>query len=265
MSMREWLLAARWNTGLKWLGCAVLVSCAATRASDDALGTPDALAASPARTPRGEIDPEKDVTVDVELVAPAVVPAPVPHDAEPAPSLEPVEPSTEPSASNECSDPYYPAPSWSPGAWVPYPRGEMPNGVDAQTWLDAVQSAMPGSRHGIATTPWTNPYEVDLRFDEGGGYSSRCSSFPDSCCVAFYYGTNDDTPLKQWRVDDATLSGDVFGEIDIALDYFTEYGLPAWQGELSYIERDASGDGMRFEFARDDGYGPVRFDLRRVQ
>jgi len=254
--------SARWNTGLRCIGCVVLVSCGGAApvdtTNDEASPTPEDLTAAS----------QHDAPWDVERVAPVVVPAPADPDAEPAPSVEPVETQEldpQPSASNECSDPYYPAPSWSPGAWVPYPRGEMPNAVDAQTWLRAVQSAMPGSWHGIATTPWTNPYEVDLRFDEGGGYSSRCSSFPDSCCVAFYYGTNDDTPLKQWRVDDATLTGNVFGEIDIAFDYFTEYGLPAWQGELSYIERDASGDGLRFEFARDDGYGPVRFDLRRVQ
>jgi len=56
---------------------------------------------------------------------------------------------------------------------------------------------------------------------------------------------------------------------DIAFDYRVEnsieYGLPGWQGELSRIERDASGDGLRFEFATSDGYGPVRFDLRRVK
>jgi len=249
---------ARWNTGLKWLGSAVLVGCGGApdvgTTSDDASRTPDALTALPAR--------DNEVTVDVERVEPVVSPP-----AEPTPSVEPVESSGEigplPWDSGECPSPRYPATSWSAGEWVPYPSGELSKAADAQSLLRAVLAAMPGDWHGIATTPWTNPYEVDVRFDEGGGYSARCSNLP-GCCLAFYYGTDDDTPLKQWRVDDATLTGNVFGEIDIAFDYFPEYGLPAWQGELSHIQRDASGDGLRFEFARSDGYGPVRFDLRRV-
>jgi hypothetical protein len=42
-------------------------------------------------------------------------------------------------------------------------------------------------------------------------------------------------------------------------------GLPGWQGELSHIELDASGKGLRFDFATGDGYGPVNYDLRRVK
>jgi hypothetical protein len=128
---------------------------------------------------------------------------------------------------------------------------------------------MEGHWRGQVTTPWTTPYQVELTFDADGRYSARCSE-PEiaQCCRAFYYGTDDDTPLKRWHLDGATLEGQAFGQIDIAFDYPTdtglEYGLPAWQGELSKIERNAAGDGLRFEFATSSGYGPVRYDLRRA-
>jgi hypothetical protein len=123
---------------------------------------------------------------------------------------------------------------------------------------------MPGRWEGLATTPWTTPYRVELSFAADGHYSAGCTELSRDCCQAFYYGSDDDTPIKRYRVEDATLSGNVFGEIDIAFAYADEYGLPAWQGELSNIQRDASGNGLRFSFARSDGYGPIEYDLRRA-
>jgi hypothetical protein len=162
-----------------------------------------------------------------------------------------------------CSQPY-PAPGYAPGEWVPYEPVVPAGGELARSLVDGVRSVMAGSWRGVASTPWTSPYVVDITFSSDGHYSARCAELGD-CCLAFYYGTDADAPIKQWRVDDATLSGDVFGEIDIAFGYGQEFGLPSWQGELSHIERDASGDGLRFEFATSSGYGPLRYDLRRVQ
>jgi hypothetical protein len=136
--------------------------------------------------------------------------------------------------------------------------------TDAAELLAGVQAAMPGSWQGIATTPWTTPCRVEISFTADGHYSGRCAELPSDCCQVFYYGSDDDTPIKRYRVGDATLSGDVFGEIDIAFAYDDEYGLPAWQGELSNLQRDASGNGLRFRFARSDGYGPIEYDLRRA-
>jgi hypothetical protein len=116
----------------------------------------------------------------------------------------------------------------------------------------------------MATTPWTTPYRVEVSFRDDGTYSAHCTELAPECCQVFYYGSDLDSPLKRYRVGDATLSGNVFGEIDIAFIYGDEESLPAWQGELSHIEVDAYGNGLRFEFARSDGYGPLTYDLRRL-
>jgi hypothetical protein len=158
----------------------------------------------------------------------------------------------------------FPPPGFVPGEWLPFSPQVPPGGELARVLLDGVKEVLAGSWRGVVTTPWTNPYVVDITFHADGHYSDRCSELEDACCSAFYYGTSDDTPLKQWRVDDATLSGNVFGELDVVFDYGDSHGLPAWQGELSQIERDASGNGLRFEFSHLT-YGPQRFDLRRVQ
>jgi len=143
------------------------------------------------------------------------------------------------------------------GAWLPHPGF----GADIQALFDHTKDGIVGVWHGLASTPWIAPYEVDLEFRVDGSYSGRCTRGSDVCCVAFYYGTDRDSPRKRYRVQDATLSGNVIGQIDIDFGF----ALAGWQGELSQIELDASGNGLSFDFARDDGYGPVKYDLRRVK
>jgi hypothetical protein len=166
------------------------------------------------------------------------------------------EPSNTPA--NDCGYPTYPPTRGPAGDWVPYVA------EDPLALLADVQSTMVGVWQGLVQTPWTTPYRVELSFTADGQYSSRCTEMPASCCVAFYYGTDNSTPLKQYRVDDVTLTGNVIGEIDVPFDYGDSYGLPGWQGELSHIERDASGNRLRFEFATNSGYGPLQFDVERV-
>lgn len=159
-----------------------------------------------------------------------------------------------------CSYPSFPEPGWTPPDWVPLAAAN-----DAPATY--ARNALIGSWRGVVHTPWTTPYLVELTFAADGHYSASTPELGD-CAPAFYYGTDDDTPLKQWRVENTP--GVTSGEIDIAFDYRresgeVEYGLPAWQGQLSAIERDASGAGLRFEFSTSTGYGPLRFDLRRVE
>jgi hypothetical protein len=135
--------------------------------------------------------------------------------------------------------------------------------TDPYELLASTRAILPGRWQGLARTPWTTPYKVEIVLGSDGHYASRCTELPDGCCTAFYYGSDEDTPLKQYRVEDATLSGNVFGEIDITFKYDDDFGLPGWQGELSHVQRDASGNGLRFQFQRSDGYGPIEYDLRR--
>ena len=146
--------------------------------------------------------------------------------------------------------------------WQPRP----PPAVAPGEWLRELERAIAGTWRGVARTPagWTTEvYEVAISFGEGG-YSAHCTSTPTHCCVAFYYGTDLDYPLKAFRLLSTDSEGRAFGEIDIVFDYNDGFpGLPSWQGLLQNLELDATGNRLRFEFKTSDGYGPVRFDLSR--
>jgi hypothetical protein len=149
----------------------------------------------------------------------------------------------------------------------------QPRQVDLQQGVEEVlqtaRALLVGSWHGVVTTPWTAPYSysVQASFDVWGGYSAHCVQNSDydgvGCCRAFYYGSDRDTPIKQWRLSGVSQNGAVSGSIDIAFEYDSGFDYPAWQGQLRGLVHDASGNRVRFEFWRDDGYGPVAFDLER--
>jgi hypothetical protein len=119
---------------------------------------------------------------------------------------------------------------------------------------------MVGRWRGQVTTPWTSVYPVAAEFSADGSYAAASL---DPAQIAFYYGTDDDTPLKRYRLLDEHAVGTLSGQIDIAFDYDTSFGLPGWQGLLDALEPDASGNQLRFDFSRNDGYGPVHFELVR--
>jgi len=258
------------RVGLVGLACLALGACGGRTLSPEVEGVPEE-SPSIEKTDGATVSANPIAPATVGAQAPSVPPSPDAHvPTDPAIDETGGEPSGGGSSSAACQYPNYPSTQWSPTKWVAYAADGSGVGADAPSLLRGVQAAMVGRWHGRVTTPWTSPYEVDVTFDADGHYSARCSEPAIAgCCRAFYYGTDDDTPIKQWRVDDATLSGDVFGQIDIAFDYSNgtsvNYGLPAWQGELSNIERNAAGDGLRFEFATSSGYGPVRYDLRRAE
>jgi len=240
--------------GLSWFGCCALLACGG--------GTPEPAPEDPSQAAPGPRDvavyPVVEPTYQPDI--PVEAPPPATDNGAGGGTANPV----------QCPDPSYPRPQWSPTEWVRYVPVVPADRYFVDVMLDDIRAAMVGSWHGVANTPWTEPYAVDLTFSDDGHYSSRCSDFTQECCLAFYYGTDRDTPLKQWRIESAALNGEVSGEIDIAFDNGPasqdgQYGLPSWQGKLSHIERDATGDGLRFEFSRSDGYGPVSYDLRRVQ
>jgi hypothetical protein len=252
-----------------WLVCLALGACGGRTLAPEGEDPPGELGGvtsqhSPSSEATTAADPVAAATVAPEPSVPASQPS------NPSNSQGTDEAASAPSAADsgsiECPS-SYPETHWSPPQWIPYGVEGSPTGTEGASLLSGVQAAIVGHWHGLAKTPWTTPYEVDVTFDADGHYSAHCSDPAIAeCCRAFYYGTDDDTPLKQWRID-ATVSGKVFGQIDIAFDYpngtSVDYGLPAWQGELSAIERDAFGEGLRFKFATSTGYGPVRYDLRR--
>lgn len=142
------------------------------------------------------------------------------------------------------------------GDWVAAEPG-TPAEVSAR-----LTTYMVGDWYGVADTPWTPPYVVTLSFTEDLSYSARCVWASNQCCVAFYYGTDDDSDLKRFQLGGVDLDGAGLGELDIVFGQPGSYYESGYQGALQNIELDATLDRMRFEFFYDT-YGPIEFYLRR--
>lgn len=132
--------------------------------------------------------------------------------------------------------------------------------------LAATKQVLVGSWHGSVTTPWVPAYAVSATFGAAGDYSAHCDQNSDyaadsGCCRAFYYGSDLDSPLKRWDLTDIHTDGKASGTIDIAFCDSGKCWLPGWQGELSNLDYDQTGNRLRFDF--DKGNGRVTFDLER--
>ena len=105
---------------------------------------------------------------------------------------------------------------------------------------------------------------MDVTFSADGGYSARCSKA--ECCLAFYYGTDDNSPLKTYATDTVSLSKEVSGYIDIVFNgHDGDDDYVGWTGMLKKIEVSVDENRVRFDFYGHKGHGPVHFDLTRVQ
>jgi len=210
----------------------------------------------------GENDPTATWVSGTKADAPTS-PAPPPADA-PPPHPTPVSPPAEaPGAPTNGTAPF----PWASSCSVapPADAGPRPPPADGQraAFLEALRSDMVGHWFGTANTPWEplRTYSVFLAFEADGHYATR--SLAPTGEAAFYYGTDLDTPLKQWALTDLTAGGVGSGTIDIAFFYGSSFGLPVWNGELHDVTIDPSGDRLRLSFSTSDGYGPVVFDVWR--
>jgi hypothetical protein len=165
-------------------------------------------------------------------------------------------------STTQCPPSFTPSIKLAP--WQPPPPRNRPV-VEVLAQLEA---EMTGVWRGIAHTPagwYPSLYEVEIAFGDGH-YSARCTSEGGACCIAFYYGSDLDFPEKQFRLDSTDASERASGEIDILFESDAgEPSAPGWQGILQKVETDASQHRLRFEFERSDGYGPIAYDLQRVQ
>ena len=246
-----------------WLLVACLGACG--RAETPA----DAVPASP--------NGEREAAIEASATAaplgwPAASPRDATGDSAPAPaSMAPVDAGTS-DGGVDASDagprpercPYrLPPPTvpWSPEPWVPSTI------TDPVELFNAARSGIQGRWEGLATTPWVGSYRVEITFGADGTYAGRCTEFSRECCNVFYYGTDLDTPLKTYSVEDATLSGNVTGALVLVVHYYDsppdEFTISSYPGDLSHIEFDATGSRMRFELRR-SGKGPILYDLRRL-
>ena len=115
--------------------------------------------------------------------------------------------------------------------------------------------AMVGSWEGTVSPPsFAEPYPVQIEFFPDGRYSAEC---PSEDCVAFYDGTDDDSPVKHIDIahPDPTAGA---ARIIIAFDVGT-----VESGELGAIQ--VTGGSLSFEFwpAWAECGDPFRFELTR--
>lgn len=129
-----------------------------------------------------------------------------------------------------------------------------------RAYLDVMRTQMVGHWHGTTTTPWTPAYPVYLALESDGTYATRSSGDQP----ALYYGTDLDTPLKTWALDDLSIYGLASGSIAIAFDYGGGgFDVAAWSGELDDVQLDAAGNRLQLSYTTSSGYGPIQLDLWR--
>jgi hypothetical protein len=144
------------------------------------------------------------------------------------------------------------------GAQVCEADGTYASCVCTDTAFEQLRQAMVGTWLGQDSNPsWTEPYTVQIAFSADGHYSGHCAQ-PSCPAPVFYYGLDDDSPLKTYEIRDIHTDGT--GGARIAILWDESYtGLC----ELDMIKLTPDLTQLHFEFWNGD-YGPVVFDLTRV-
>jgi hypothetical protein len=231
----------------------------------------------PRGTPTGSVDASYNVqptSYDASAPVPTPVPAPVEWvDAAPV-VWEPLD-ATAPSPSPADVDAAAIA-----NAWQVFPAGggacQPWTSVNAEPFVAAgvdpatMAKAMGGTWVGKAHSPWSSDWILTITFAPTGQYSGTYSATGYSLtngepAVAFYYGSDLDCDLKTWLLSSAPDNAGVSGQINVTFEYPpSACYLPAWQGELTSIDLNASWNRLQFSFSTSDGYGPITYDLWRV-
>jgi hypothetical protein len=135
-----------------------------------------------------------------------------------------------------------------------------PSPVDAI--LDFIKQSMTGHWQGIVTTPWKQPYSVDIIFEANGHYSAHCLNPSDGCETAFYWGKDYESPAKKYSIYDVDANGNGLGKLTVMF-----LGGNTQTGSLDKIFISESKDHLTFDFYsdwKDSVYGPVHFELDRT-
>jgi hypothetical protein len=127
-------------------------------------------------------------------------------------------------------------------------------GTDA---LIRVKNGVIGTWAGTATTPWTPAYKVAFTFDSYSHYSARSIN---ASYVALYYGTDDDSPEKQYSIVDIQANGDANGTIAV---FFSPGDTNS--DTLFGIALSADLNRLKFQVMHNGAYGPLQYDLQRTQ
>jgi hypothetical protein len=144
------------------------------------------------------------------------------------------------------------------GAQVCRADGTFDPCVCVSSEFQRIRDGMVGTWMGQQSNPWTAPYQVRITFTADGHYSAHCAqaSCPDP---VFYYGSDDDSPLKIYELVDLHQNGTADGRIML----FFGPNNAQWKTlDALYVSLD--GQHLTFEFWNGD-YGPLVFNLTRVQ
>jgi hypothetical protein len=129
--------------------------------------------------------------------------------------------------------------------------------VDSE--FERIRKGIVGTWIGRHSDPWGEPFLVEITFEADGHYSGHCAQA--SCrAPVFYYGIDDDSPLKTYELRDVLANGRASGVIGIL---FALNGVPEVR-DLRQVFVSQDLQSLTFEFWNGI-YGPVVFDLRRVR
>jgi hypothetical protein len=79
--------------------------------------------------------------------------------------------------------------------------------------LSEINQKLKGTWFGTVETPWIDPYHIVFKYYEGNIYS--CYNITNNGIPGFYYGTDQDSSIKQIRMKNMLTDGSCEGEITI--------------------------------------------------
>ena len=135
-----------------------------------------------------------------------------------------------------------------PAADAPPPGGEAEH-------LQWMKQRILGTWRGVATTPWTAPYGVEITFGADLHYSAHC--LDTSGCLAFYYGQDSDAPTRVYDLVDVLANHEGVGTI------YVWPSAGSWTGHLQRVTFRGDASRLTFEFSNGNN-APILYDVVRV-
>jgi hypothetical protein len=132
--------------------------------------------------------------------------------------------------------------------------------------LECYRNKIVGTWIGKNENPWTEPYYVEITFFADGKYSAHSLSqaayngYKEKMLIsALYYGTDMDSDLKTWEINDVWANGEAAGELII---YFDVVGTTTTDS-FRKIKFCNSFNLLQFDLWHFNMYGPVHYTLIR--
>jgi len=120
-----------------------------------------------------------------------------------------------------------------------------------------LEQLLVGAWRGTNTNPWTDPYEVEVEFRADGVYSAHA----EAGYRAFYFGPDEDTPLKTYAIIAIRSGGIGSGEVAFVwVDFISPTIRMGEMRSISFTDENH----VEIEIWDRGTYGPVLLDLNRT-